>query len=223
MTYRKVILSNNEVYHVINRSIANTPLFHNKTNYLKLLETINYYRFKNVPLRFSYYCRLPCDDRGKILSNLIKENQLLVEIISFCIMTNHIHLLLRQIADRGISIFMSKMQNSYAKYFNIVYKRKGALFQSMFKAIRIETDEQLIHVSRYIHLNPSTGYLCQTKDLINYPWSSYTHYLGLKKFEFLSPQIILNFFKKLNDYKKFIYDQADYQKELANIKHLILE
>ena len=78
-----------------------------------------------------------------------------MEIICYCLMPNHLHLLLRQLMDGGISKFMSNFANSYTRYFNTKSKRKGPVFEGKFKAKRIETDEQLLHLSRHIHLNSS--------------------------------------------------------------------
>ncbi len=223
MTYRKTILATGEVYHITNRTIAKVPLFSSNYDQQRFLNTISFYRHKNIPLRFSHYMKLPSQEQEKLTSHIKKTNKLLVEIIAFCLMPNHIHFLLKQLGDKGISTFMSKLQNSYAKYFNLKYKRTGALFQSMFRAVRIETDEQLTHVSRYIHLNPSTSYVCKIKDLKKYAWSSFPHYLGLKTFKFVKPSLVLGLFKDLKDYEKFVLNQADYQRQLANIKHLTLE
>lgn len=169
---------------------------------------------------------LPKEEIEKIMVGLKKENSVNVEILAYCLMLNHFHFLLKQISDKGISIFMANLQNSYVKYFNIKNGRAGPLFQSMFKAVIIETDEQLLHVSRYIHLNPSTAYIVEPENLEDYMWSSLNSYLD-KNFNnanyFVNPKIIMSFFEKSEDYKKFILDQASYQRELDKIKHLTLE
>ena len=176
-------------------------------------------------MRFSHYKNLTLDDQDRIMNDLKEKKKYLIQIIAFCLMTNHVHFLVKQLENNGTSIFMSKLQNSYAKYFNLKHKRKGSLFQSMFKAVRIEDDEQLVHVSRYIHLNPYTAYLCKIENLKEYPWSSYPYYLNPKSYSytFLSPNLVLDLFKDSKAYEKFVFDQAEYQKGLENIKHLILE
>lgn len=139
-------------------------------------------------------------------------------------MPNHFHFLLKQVEEEGTSKFMSNFTNSYTRYFNVKNKRNGPLFQGKFKAIRIETDEQLLHLSRYIHLNPYSSYVVKTlKDLEKYPSSSFPEYLGKSQTSLCSKEIILGQFKNLNLYKKFVFDQADYQRRLEKIKHLILE
>ena len=84
--------------------------------------------------------------------------QRVVDLICFCLMPNHFHLLLRQIEEDGIVKFVRNFQIGYSRYLNEKEKRSGALFEGQFKAVRVENDEQLIHVSRYIHLNPYSSY-----------------------------------------------------------------
>ncbi|KKQ28340.1 MAG: hypothetical protein US48_C0040G0001 [Candidatus Levybacteria bacterium GW2011_GWA2_37_36] len=226
MPYRKVVLAPQQIYHIFNRGVAALPIFLNFKDYFRFLRLVDYYRFSNTSLSFSRLISLPKEERGKILIELKKKNSIHVEIITYCLMPNHFHFLLKQITDKGISIFMRNLQNSYVKYFNIKNERAGPLFQSMFKGVRVETDEQLLHVSRYIHLNPSTAYLVEPENLEDYRWSSFLEYLSDKfnsSHSFLSPKIILDFFNKKDDYKKFVLDQASYQRELNKIKHLVLE
>ena len=138
-------------------------------------------------------------------------------------MPNHFHFLLKNLTEEGIKKFISNFQNSYAKYLNTKTGRTGSLFQQNFKAVRIESNEQLIHVSRYIHLNPVTAYIVKsTEELINYPWSSYPNYYKKEK-SYLKKDLILENFRTANDYKKFVTDQVDYQRELDKIKHFVLE
>lgn len=225
MPYRKTVLATGEIYHTFNRGVAGLPIFHSASNYSRSIELINYCRFANTPTSFSQLMKLPAEERKLILDSLTKENNLQVEILAFCLMPNHFHLLLKQITEKGITSFMSNTQNGYAKYFNIKEGRGGPLFQSAFKAVRIETDEQLLHVLRYIHLNPSTGYVVEIEKLTEYPWSSLPDYLENinQRFAFVNPKVILNFFKNREKYKEFVFNQAEYQRELANIKHLTLE
>ncbi|MBI2330396.1 transposase [Candidatus Daviesbacteria bacterium] len=225
MPYRKTVFANEEIYHVFNRGVAGLPIYHHTYNYSRFIQLLDYYRFTNTPTSFSRFLKLPLEEKGRILENLKKENNLQVEILAFCLMPNHFHLLLKQISEKGIKSFISNVQNGYAKYFNIKKERSGPLFQSAFKAVRIETDEQLLHVSRYIHLNPATAYIITIEKLIDYHWSSFATYLGINStdFPFVKPEFILNFFKSPEKYKEFVFNQAEYQRELANIKHLILE
>src|SRR4029078_7647302 len=158
MPYRKTPIATGEIYHVFNRSVAKQPIFTSSRDFQRAIDTSTFYLYAKPPIRFSFYNRLPIDERKKLLESLKQNHQPLVQIFSYCFMPNHVHFLLKNMTEKGISHFMRNFQHSYSKYFNIKTHRTGTLFQPMFHAVRIETDEQLIHVSRYIHLNPVTSY-----------------------------------------------------------------
>ncbi len=223
MPYRKIPLVSQEIYHIFNRSIAKQPIFLDRRDYQRIIELINFYRYQNLPLRFSHYKRLDTDKRQKLLAEIQKTLKPRVEILAFCIMPNHIHLLLKAVADNAITKFMSDIQNSYSKYFNLKYDRTGSLFQSMFKAVRIETDEQLIHVSRYIHLNPVTSYIINFNSLKDYSWSSFQLYLSGQPDSLINTIPVMEHFKNKEDYRIFTENQVEYQRELDKIKHLVID
>ena len=161
-------------------------------------------------------------NRSLLLTSL-KDAPPLVSIHSFILMPNHFHLLLSQTTDSGISLFMQRTGDSYTRYFNTKNERVGPLFQGQFKAVRIESDEQLLHVSRYIHLNPYTSYVVGSlNDALHYPWSSLHQYRATKG-GICNVEKILGYFKNYALYEKFLQDQADYQRKLGDIKHLLLE
>jgi len=224
MPQRKVILARDEIYHIFNRGVARAPIFSAQSDFTRFINLINYYHFTNVPVSFSNFNKLPSKQREEIFSAIQLANNKHIEIIAFCLMNNHYHFLIKQITDRGISNSISRIQNAYAKYYNMKHDRIGPLFQPMFKAVRIETDEQLLHVSRYIHLNPSTDYLVSIKDLHTYKWSSLPMYVQKGyRYPFVSTHSIMELTKNFNNYQKFVYEQASYQRELAKIKHLLFE
>ena len=135
-------------------------------------------------------------------------------------MPNHFHLLLKQLVDNGISQYLSNFTNSYTRYFNTKYERSGPIFQGKFKAVHVENNEQLLHVSRYIHLNPySSSIVSSIEQLKAYPHSSLTK-LSTSKVE---SSLITDQFKNIDEYYKFVIDNADYQKQLQTIKKLTLE
>ena len=91
----------------------------------------------------------------------------------------------------------------------------------MFKAVRVESDEQMMHTSRYIHLNPVTSFQIQISDLDNYPYSSFKNYvLDNNLSPMIKSDLILSYFKSKKSYRSFVYDQVDYQQTLSKIKHL---
>lgn len=213
MPYRTVPFVNGEFYHLYNRGLEKQPIFTNNRDYSQFVKTIFYYQIQNPKPKFSTYRRtkvFPVDHSKKI-----------VDIICYCLMPNHFHLLIKQLQDGGISEFMRKFIHSYTKYRNIKYNRQGPICQGMFKAVRVGTDEQLVHVSRYIHLNPLVSLI--VKDLNLYLWSSYRTYLDLDDNPAIAKDEILNFFKSPKEYQKFVLDQADYGRTLELLKHATMD
>lgn len=178
----------------------------------RFIKTMLYYELEGPKPRFSFF------NPSKTIMN---GNKKIIDIICYCLMPNHFHFLLKQIRDGGITEFASKLSNSYTKYFNTKQKRVGPLLQGEFKAVHIETNDQLIHLSRYIHLNPLVSYM--VKDLERYLWSSYLEYIGLTNSSICSKEIILNQFKSPQEYKQFVLDQEDYAKQLEAIKHQLID
>lgn len=224
MATRDIVLAEGEIYHIFNRGVAKMPIFLSAKHYKRFIELMNYYRFANLRLSYSSFNKLAIELREARLEEIILANAFDVSLLAFCLMPNHFHLLVKQTNPNGITKFMRHIQDGYAKYFNITSERIGPLYQSSFKAVRVESDEQLVHVSRYIHLNPATAYLVPTEKLHTYPWFSLPNYIEKEpsKYSFVDTQIIQSFFKK-KDYEMFVYDQIEYQRELAKIKHLLLE
>lgn len=224
MPYRRIPFATGEIYHLFNRSIGRQPIFTNSKDYQRFSDTVNFYRFQKPQSRFSHYNRLPKESKTHFLENLYKTRKKLVEIYTFAFMPNHFHFLVRQNEENGISLFMSQIQNSYAKYFDTKYKWSGGVFQSMFKAVRVESEEQFTHVARYIHLNPLTSFILKKiKDLEKYPWNSYAEYVENISTPFLEKELLLNYFPSKQKLRKFMEDQVEYQRLLKRIEHLIME
>ena len=211
MPLRTTPLINNEYYHIFNRGVAKMPIYLNRRDYQRFIKSMLYYQYAGPKPKFTRF-------KTSLKINLDKQ---IVKIIAYCLMPNHFHFLLQQKQEYGISEFIAKLINSYTKYFNIKHKRTGHLLQGQFKAVHIETNEQLIHLSRYIHLNPFVGH--KTKNLLSYTWSSYQEYLGKEKADMCSKSIILDQFKSVSEYEKFIMDQKKYAEELEMIKHQLID
>ncbi|MBI2040099.1 transposase [Candidatus Microgenomates bacterium] len=213
MPYRVIPFINEEFYHLYNRGLEKKDIFTQNRDYSHFIKTFFYYQIQNPKPKFSVYRRtsiFPVDPSKKI-----------VDIICYCLMPNHFHLLIKQLKDGGITEFMRRFILSYIKYRNLKYKHQGPLLNGPFRAVRIETDEQLIHVSRYIHLNPLVSKL--VKNLNFYSWSSYRAYIGLEDSPALAKEEILSFFKSPEGYQKFVMDQADYGTTLELLKHTTMD
>lgn len=222
MPARYIPLVENYYYHVFNRGVNKRYIFKSKFEYSRFVLSLKFYNSLEYPIRFSMFTKLASDQRQEIWNRLQKEKTN-SDIISYCLMPNHFHLLLKQNTENGISKFLANLQNSYARYFNIKNERTGPLFQGQFKAVKIDSEEQLLHVSRYIHLNPYSSAIIKTSnDLLSYPWSSFQEYISSVKFPICKKDDILVNFKQ-NSYKDFVLDNAEYQKSLEDIKHLTFD
>jgi len=221
MPRRKQILATNEIYHIYDRTVGHENIFSSKRELGRIINLIDYYRFSHK-VRYSQF-RLLSEDQQKVYLAKVHKQVPLIEIYAFSLMPNHYHFLLQQLQNRGILLFISTLQNSYAKYYNIKNKRHGTLFQSPFKAKRIESDEELIHISRYIHLNPVTSYLLEFDSLTTYPWTSFISYTKESPYRFMNSKKILSLFRSYEQYYKFVADQSDYQRKLGVIKHLVFD
>lgn len=212
MPGRIVPLVSGEYYHIFNRGSEKKNIFTQPRDYSRFCKTFYYYQFSGPKPKFSQFTK----------SNLFKSlpSEKLIEIICYCVMPNHFHFLVKQLKDKGISSFISQLSNSYTKYFNIKYDRVGPLLQGAFKAVRIETEEQLIHVSRYIHLNPVVAGFVKLPE--NYHWSSYNEYIKQHP-SFCLPAEVMSFFKSPQEYQKFVEDHIDYASRLEIIKHHLLD
>lgn len=224
MPRRNYPLVNNEIYHIFNRGNLSLPIFKTKSDFKKFINVFLYYQNKNVSIRYSKFINLSASAKVNYLKKTVNKSNFLVDIICFCLMPNHFHFLLKQRNESGIKEYLRLITNSYSKHFNLKYNRKGYLFEGRFKAVRIETNEQLIHVSRYIHLNPYSSYLVKDlNDLMNYEFSSLNEYVSDPNTSICQKEIIISQFSKNKSYLEFLSKQADYQRSLESIKHLIFE
>ncbi|MBD3295744.1 MAG: hypothetical protein GF392_00055, partial [Candidatus Omnitrophica bacterium] len=141
MPIRKNALDKNNVYHIYNRSIGGMDILSRQSDRDRLLEAILYYNSTEIKPKYSFSkLSCPCEIPG------VK----LVTIIGYCFMPTHFHLILRQDHENGITLLMRKVLNSYSSYFNRQHKRKGPLWEARFYNVPVTTDEQLLHLSRYV-------------------------------------------------------------------------
>ena len=138
-------------------------------------------------------------------------------------MPTHVHLVLKQETENGISKFIAKVLDGYTKYFNAKYHRKGPLWEGHFSSVLVNTDDQLIHLSRYIHLNPASAGLVKKPQ--EWLFSSYGEYISENDsenhFNLCQYKNIISLSPR--EYKKFVQDRVSYQQELSKIKHILLE
>jgi putative transposase len=117
------------------------------------------------------------------------------DILAYCLMPNHYHLIV-QIKDLDFPSSMRKLALSYVVAFNNFYDRKGHLFSGRYQRKHVEDIRYLLHLSRYIHLNPVKAKLVQKAE--EWKFSSYQEYIGLAEPDFVNQSIIIEI---MNDYK----------------------
>lgn len=217
---RKNHLKTNEIYHVLNKSIAGYEIFNRDDHFSRIIELIKYYNRKKIELKYSRYLKLLKQGTCKKIDSCA-ESEKLVIVVAYCIMPTHLHLILKQNCENGITNFMSKISNSYTRYFNTKHNRKGPLWVGRFKSVLVENNEQLLHLTRYVHLNPTTSGLIDNPQ--DWPASSYDEYL----WEADSNNKICEFANLLEiipkKYKKFVESRRSYQRELAKIKKIVID
>jgi len=205
------------IYHVYNRGVAKQIIFHDTQDYLHYLSTLNFYLEKHPKTKFSATSKIK---RLNIFSNEPKNP--LVEILAYCLMPNHFHLLLKQVSDEGITTFIRRSSNSYTRAYNTRYDRIGTIYQGRFSAVSVKNDEQLLHLSRYIHLNPYVANICEKPE--DYIWSSYnTHYLKKISDRLCHSNFIMSIIGSKKKYQEFINEYSDYALNLATIKKQLID
>jgi len=181
-------------YHIFNRGIRKQNLFNDEKDYQRYITRLKEYKGKHH-----------------------------ISILAYCLMPNHIHLLVRQDGPEPASKFIQRLHTAYTMYFNKKYGLIGHPFQSRFKAKIVDRDEYLMHLSRYIHLNPAK----LVSKLPSYKWSSYPKYLEETDDQIPDTKLILSMFKTKNgsledarsSYKEFV--RAQEQIHLDKISHLL--
>lgn len=221
MPYHRKPLITGSYYHIFNRGVDRRIIYNTKADYKRALLTLEYYLPANNSIKLGHYLAMT---KGRQLAMSKRQQSMpLVSILSYCLMPNHFHLLLRQEVDNGIASYMSLVQNSYTQYFNNKHQRSGRLFQSSFKSVMVESREQLLHLSRYIHLNPYVARIVNdTPSLLKYPYSSMRHFTQDAQ-SFVETDVMLSQFRNKSDYTQFVIDYASCTRSLKHIDHLIFD
>ncbi len=215
-------IETDKIYHVLNKSIAGYQIFNSEEDYTRMVKAVRFFSKKGNLPKFSIFLdSTSVEEDGFQKAMEDRNTEKIVDIIAYCIMPTHFHFILKQNKDNGISSFIGNLLNSYSRYFNTKHKRKGPLWQGRFKRIEIDSDEQLMHLTRYIHLNPTSAGL--VKDPEEWKCSSYQEFIQPGKVE----NSICNYEDLLEinpgGYKKFVDSRVNYQKDLQKIKKRILE
>jgi|SRR3989344_1022500 len=186
-----------EYYHVYNRGVEKRIIFIDDNDYAVFLGLLKKY--------------LSGENHNTGNRHIFENLSGQVDLLAYCLMPNHFHLLLYQITEDGVTKLMRRVITGYVMYFNNRYQRVGSLFQGRYKASRINADTYLHHISRYIHLNPD--------DYRQWPYSSLPYYLKEKKAAWVQPKQIMELFNNdASSYKEFMQDYEESKKELDILK-----
>lgn len=201
MSGKKPQLVSGEIYHINLRAVGSDSVFKDENDFFRgVFSVFEYNNTKSVSILRRRQERkiekIKEAVRGQTSYSYVERRDKFVEVLAFCFMPNHIHLLVKQLKEDGISKFMQKF-GGLASYTNTKYKRKGHLFNN-FKPVHIESDGQLKIVLTYIHCNPISLLYPNFKEqgvrdvgktiefLKNYKWSSYRDYIGIKNFHYVT-------------------------------------
>lgn len=189
--------ADDQYYHVYNRGVEKRTIFLDEKDYTVFLGLLKKYlggRQDRTNNRHQF-------------KNLQKS----VNLLAYCLMPNHFHILLHQTDSDGVTQLMRRVSTGYVMYFNNRYQRLGGLFQGTYKASLINKDAYLHHISRYIHLNPD--------EYKTWPYSSLANYEGKKKVPWLNTGPILELFdNNRTKYLEFVNDYETNKRELDILK-----
>jgi len=159
------------IYHLYNRGDNKEIVFRDEQDYRAFLFRLGL--VFGIEKKDLNRCDITKSPKSRIRISSLKPNSF--KLHAFCLMPNHIHLLIEQSGDESISKLLLKVSTSFSKYINLKYKRIGHIFQDRFKSVRIDTNSQLMLISSYIHMNPVKDSLVNKPE--EYGWSSYNDFI----------------------------------------------
>ncbi len=204
-------------YHIYNRGVEKRIIFQDIQDYLVFLSYLKDYLIPKNEEELREKLSNPdtsYKEKDKIIK-ILRLNNFAEEInlLAYCLMPNHFHFLINQNSRISMDKFMNSLATRYSMYFNHKYKRVGPLYQDVYKAVLVTTDEQLIHLTRYIHKQALALQGDALERKIAEQPSSYLDYIGERKAEWVKPDEILAFFSKTNpklSYKTFVEEKDDF-------------
>ncbi len=224
---RRILPQPESFYHVFNRGNDKQAIFLDMADRRRFLLTLftamvdlDFHPLgrRSRDLDVSLRAAFPDDELAQI------KKKRMAKLVGFTMMTNHFHLLIEEGSEGGIAKFMQRLQNSYTKYFNEKYKRTGHLFAGPYKIVPVESNEQLLYLSAYIHRNPRELPGWEGKEGL-YPWSSCRDYLDGTDWQgLLHKAPILDQLENGLTYKEILENSAAKEKDsdLENVLHPVL-
>lgn len=223
-----------EYYHIYSRTILNIPEFEDFENALKLSQAFLLANSTESTKAFECF-RNSKNTNWRKSVEIAWRGDKLVDVLAYAIMPDHYHLLVKEKQENGVSNFLQKCNTSIAKYINTKKERRGSLFEGPFKAKHIDSNNYLLHLSLYIHLNPLDfidsknwregglkNWTSKKKKLLAYPWSSLKSFLyeDYEDWILSGTEIIRDQFKDRKDYEKFLREWST--ENLENIKEMAI-
>ena len=194
-----------EYYHVYNRGNAKQKIFIDDQDFSFFLFKLRQNLFPSIEHKF----RTPPLPKGSF------------SLISYCLMPNHFHFLIKQNSDIPITKLLLRVCTSYSIYFNKKYERVGHLFQDQYKLVLVDNDSYLNWLSAYIHQNPSVAGL--VKHPVDYQWSSYCDFVGVRRDDLCEKDVVLDRFKNKSDFEQFVLSSFGIIKEKKELEDLLID
>lgn len=206
------------MYHVYNRGVERRSIFLDERDYAVFLSFLKYALLSNAE-RSANDAVDPSLISDAVQFNLRRlglEGRL--DLVSYCLMPNHFHLLFYQHDKDAITALMRSVATGYVMYFNRRYEREGRLFQGTYKAVHVDTEAYWTHISRYVHLNP----IDIGRDFKTYEYSSYKYYEDKADADWVKPLMGMSGMDS-ERYRKFCEEWIPYRQQLAEIKKFVAD
>lgn len=199
----------NGYYHLYNRGVEKRLIFLDQQDYGVFLSYLKEYLLPKPEKELREKLvdpQVSTVERDKLIKKLSLNNFYNeITLLAYCLMPNHFHLFIKQKTANAIDRFMQSLCTRYAIYFNKKYKRVGSLYQGVYKAVLITTEEQFLYLSKYIH-KQSLALQGETLQAQNQS-SSYSDYIDKRKTSWIRPEEVLSYFSKTNpslSYESFV-------------------
>lgn len=192
MPFRRTPFLANHYYHIYNRGVNRSDIFFLPDNYIYLLRLLK----KNL-------------------------NRYTISIVAYCLLSNHYHFLLRPERDNNLHLFVKSLFGSYSQAINKQQDRQGPLFQGRYRSIWVDEEEYLVHLARYIHLNPVTAGLVSTPQA--WPYSNYLDVIGQRPGTLKDTALVPERFPTSDAYRQFVEDYLDHGQAIEGLEKYLLE
>ena len=221
----------NKVYfHIYNKGVENRNLFNDKTDYEIFLSYLKDYL---TPAADSESVKKVFTVNGRTFRGVPHQPKNFfnkVDLIAYSLMPDHFHLLIRQVTKGSLEKLIRSLSTRYAIYYNKKYQRSGSLFTGPYKSVQIKDVSQLLHLTRYFHLEPFEK-KAGNNDLSQNGYSSYEEYLGDRATSWIRSKVVLSYFeeaendyfKGINGYKNFVESYVLKPEEKEMLKSIIID